>query len=118
MTSTGRRRRPSINDVAALAQVSSKTVSNVLHGKIRVADETKARVEQAIAELGYQPDPHARRLRSGRSGLLTVAVPHVDVPYFAELISQLVRAARARGYTVLVDEIGRASCRERVSCCV
>jgi DNA-binding LacI/PurR family transcriptional regulator len=97
-------RRPSIKDVAQLAGVSSKTVSNVLHGQIFVAEPTKARVTQAIAELGYRPNLNARSLRSGRSGILAVAVPDVDIPYFAELTGHLVKAAREHGYTVLIDE--------------
>jgi DNA-binding LacI/PurR family transcriptional regulator len=106
-------RRPSIKDVAALAGVSSKTVSNVLHGQIRVAEDTHARVTRAIAELNYQPNLHARKLRSGRSGILAVAVPNVDLPYFAELTSQLVRAAYAQGCTVLLDETGGSASREQ-----
>ncbi|GAB2680466.1 LacI family DNA-binding transcriptional regulator [Kribbella swartbergensis] len=107
-----RKRRPSIKDVAALAQVSSKTVSNVLHGQIFVADATRSRVLRAIEELDYRPDPLARNLRSGRSGILAVAVPNVEVPFFAELTSRIVIAARARGYTVLIDETSGVRERE------
>lgn len=105
-------RRPSIKDVAALAQVSSKTVSNVLHGQIFVAEPTRTRVLRAIAELDYRPDLNARSLRSGRSGILAVAVPNLDVPFFAELTSQIVTAARVQGYTVLIDETSGVRDRE------
>lgn len=111
-STNGPQRRPSIKDVAALADVSSKTVSNVLHGRVFVAEPTRDRVLRAIAALDYQPDLSARQLRSGRSGILAVAVPNVDVPYFAELTSHIVKAARAYDYTVLVDETTGARERE------
>jgi hypothetical protein len=55
-----------MRDVAAAAGVSVATVSNVLNKPHLVAAKTKARVEQAIHELGFQPDQHARELRSRR----------------------------------------------------
>lgn len=106
------KRRPSIKDVAALAEVSSKTVSNVLHGRIFVAEPTRGRVMRAIAELDYRPDLAARNLRSGRSGILALAVPSIEVPFFAELTSAVVKAARAHDYTVLIDETSGLPDRE------
>lgn len=105
-------RRASIKDVAARAGVSSKTVSNVLHDHPYVRGETRARVERAIRALGYRPDLNARNLRRGRSGVLALAVPELAVPYFAELASHIVQAARERGYTVLVDETAGDAERE------
>ena len=53
-------------DVAMLADVSIKTVSNVVTGAVRVSAPTRARVEAAIVELGYVPNMAARALRRGR----------------------------------------------------
>lgn len=55
-------------DVAMLADVSIKTASNVVTGNVRVAAPTRARVEAAIAELGYVPNMAARALRRAREG--------------------------------------------------
>ncbi|WP_231442106.1 LacI family DNA-binding transcriptional regulator [Brevibacterium zhoupengii] len=96
--------RPSIKDVAALAGVSWRTVSNVIHGHRYLRPETKAKVENAIAELGYKPQMAARQLRSGRSNLITLAIPYIDHPYFASLAHAVVEAAKAYEYTVLIDE--------------
>jgi hypothetical protein len=52
-------------DVAGRAGVSIKTVSNVVTGAVPVAPGTRARVEAAIAELGYRPNLAARALRTG-----------------------------------------------------
>jgi DNA-binding LacI/PurR family transcriptional regulator len=48
----------------------------------------------------------ARRLRTGRSGMLTLAFPELPSPYFAELAVEVISAARRQGYTVLMDDTG------------
>lgn len=102
-----------LKDVAAVAGVSVKTVSNVVNDYPFVRAETRSRVQQAIADLGYLPNVVARRLRNGRSGVIALAVPELDAPYFAELAHHVVHAAVANGWTVLVDETGGLHARER-----
>lgn len=102
----------SVKDVAARAGVSPKTVSNVVHGRPKVAPETRLRVQAAMAELGYQPNLTARSLRSGRTGLLTLAIPNIAAPYFAELAHLVIEAAAARDYTVLIEETEGLRARE------
>jgi DNA-binding LacI/PurR family transcriptional regulator len=96
-----------LKDVAALAGVSVKTVSNVVNDYPHVRPTTRAKVQEAIEELGYRPNMTARNLRSGRSGVIALAVPELDAPYFAELAHHVVGAAMDRGWTVLVDETGQ-----------
>jgi len=96
-----------LKDVAVLAGVSVKTVSNVVNDYPYVSPLTRAKVTEAIAELGYRPNMTARNLRSGRSGVIALAVPELDAPYFAELAHHVVGAAMDRGWTVLVDETGQ-----------
>ena len=93
-----------MRDVAALAEVSPKTVSNVLRGWPPVRAETRDRVQAAIAQLGYRLNHAPKALRTGRSGTLAVAVPWLENPYFAELTSEIVRRAGERGLTVIVDQ--------------
>ncbi|MFF7792878.1 substrate-binding domain-containing protein [Streptomyces sp. NPDC007991] len=93
-----------LRDVAALAGVSSRTVSNVVNGYAPVSEDTRARVQRAVDELGYRPNVLARNLASGRSGQIAVVVPYLDTPYFAELLQGIIRAARVRGYNVLIDQ--------------
>lgn len=105
----------SLRDVAARAGVSAKTVSNVVHGRSEeVSAATRARVQATIDELNYRPNLAARSLRSGRSGVIALALPHLDVPYFAELAGQIVRAAEERGYLVLIDQTEGLPAREAV----
>lgn len=79
-------------------------MSNVLSGNRRVSEETRDRVHWAIEQLGYRPNLSARNLRLNRTGLIAVAVPEIDIPYFAELIRHVVQVAREHHYTVLIDQ--------------
>jgi DNA-binding LacI/PurR family transcriptional regulator len=96
----------SLKDVARAAGVSIKTVSNVVNDYPFVSAETRERVQGVISQLGYRPNLSARRLRSGRSGLIALSVPEIAAPYFAELAEQVVAAAEKRGLTVLIDKTG------------
>jgi DNA-binding LacI/PurR family transcriptional regulator len=96
--------RVGLKDVAALAGVSFKTVSNVVRGEGRVSPATRERVQRAIDELGYQPNDSARHLRTGRSGIVMLAVPELLSPYFAELAAAFIAAAKERPCTVLIEE--------------
>ena len=96
-----------LEDVARLAGVSPKTVSNVVNDYVHVRPATRDRVKQAIDMLGYRPNLVARHLKSGRSGVIALALPELDSPYFAELAHHVVQAAAERGWTVLVDETGQ-----------
>jgi DNA-binding LacI/PurR family transcriptional regulator len=102
-----------LQDVAAVAGVSVRTVSNVVNAYPHVAPATRARVQQALDELGYRPNLAARQLRRGRIGMIGVVVPEIASPYFSELAAALVSAATRRGWTVLVDETGGDAERER-----
>lgn len=105
-----------LKDVAALAGVSVKTVSNVVNDYPYVRASTRSRVQAALDELGYRPNMAARNLRSHRTGVIALAVPEMDAPYFAELAHHVVRCASEHGWVVLVDETGQIqdeSLRER-----
>jgi DNA-binding LacI/PurR family transcriptional regulator len=93
-----------IRDVAREADVSLKTVSNVLNGTATVADLTRARVERAVAKLGYRPNLAARYLRSGRSRAVALAVPDLGRPYFAEMADHVLAAARDQRFSVLIEQ--------------
>jgi DNA-binding LacI/PurR family transcriptional regulator len=96
-----------LQDVAKLAGVSAKTVSNVVNDYVHVRPATRSKVQEAIDLLGYRPNVVARNLKSGRSGVIALALPELDAPYFAELAHHVVQAAMERGWTVLVDETGQ-----------
>lgn len=106
-----------LKDVAERAGVSIKTVSNVARGSAKVAAGTRERVQRAIEELGYTPNASARHLRTGRSGIIALAVPELLSPYFAELATEVIAAAKKRGCTVLIEATGGDPDEElRIAC--
>ncbi|GAA3311066.1 LacI family DNA-binding transcriptional regulator [Streptomyces cinereospinus] len=98
--------RPRIKDVARLAGVSEKTVSNVINDYTHVSDRTRNAVREAIEELGYKVNLAGRHLRRGRTGIIALVVPELDVPYFAELARHVIREAEERSLTVLIHQTG------------
>ena len=102
-----------LRDVAERAGVSIRTVSNVVNGYAHVSEPKRTRVEAAVAELGYTPNVMARNLKNGRTGLIALVVPELDVAYFAELARAVVTTAREHGFTVVVDQTDGEPGRER-----
>jgi LacI family transcriptional regulator, repressor for deo operon, udp, cdd, tsx, nupC, and nupG len=100
-------------DVAREAGVSPKTVSNYLNGYPFMSERTIAKVRAAVEKLDYTPNRSAQTLRTGKIGIIGVAVPNLRTPYFAELASMITDAAEARGYTLLIDQTGAELERER-----
>lgn len=97
---------PTMHDVARLAGVSIKTVSNVINDYPHVRPSTRERVTDAIQQLDYRPNLSARGLRSGRTGVIGLAVPSLRENYFAELADSVIRAAEKRGLGVMVEQTG------------
>jgi LacI family transcriptional regulator len=94
---------PDIRTVAALAKVSIATVSRTINGSPAVSDRLSKRVWQAIEQLKYFPNTHARSLVSGRSRILGIIVENITNPFFPELIQSFEEIAVANGYEILVS---------------
>ncbi|MFV2145696.1 LacI family DNA-binding transcriptional regulator [Isoptericola sp. G70] len=101
-----------MHDVAVRAGVSIKTVSNVVNGYPHIRPETRRRVEEAIDTLGYRLNTTARNLRTRRTDMITLAVPELSLPYFAELADRVIRAAEEQSLTVLIEQTGGSRERE------
>lgn len=102
-----------MRDVAALAGVSIKTVSNVVTGTVAVREETRAKVESAMTQLDFVPNLSARGLRKGRSGIIAVALPDLATAFSAELLHRIVEAAHDRGLAVQIEETASVPEREK-----
>jgi DNA-binding LacI/PurR family transcriptional regulator len=94
-------RRPTMADVAARVGVSRALVSLVFRNAEGASQQSRERVFQAAAELGYQPDTAARVLRRHRSRQLGVVYAMGD-PYEADLVEAIYSAAERRGYNVVL----------------
>lgn len=101
-----------IGDVARLAGVSAGTVSNVLNRPSYVAPETRARVENAIKELGFVPHPGARRYRAGRARTIGLAMADLDEPVFVSVALGAEARAREFGVGVVICNSGGDPARE------
>ncbi|WP_420813934.1 LacI family DNA-binding transcriptional regulator, partial [Phytoactinopolyspora endophytica] len=99
-------------DVAKLAGVSVKTVSNVINGYPYIRDNTRTRVLDAIEQLDYRLNVTARNLRSGRTAMIALAVPELRLPYFAELAGSVIGAAEAANLDVLIEQTNGDRARE------
>lgn len=91
-----------ISDVAKRAGVSPVTVSRVLNNAGNVSESTRARVEQAIAELGYVPSGVAQSLRSKRTNTIALIVPDIQNPFWTTAARGVEDAAQSRGYSVFL----------------
>lgn len=93
-----------MQDVAKHAGVSQRTVSNVVNDYVHVSDKTREKVKKAIGELGYRPNVAAQRLRSGRMGMIALAVPNISWAYFGELAHLIQKVAQRFSQTLLIVE--------------
>lgn len=81
-----------------------RTVSNVVNDFPQVAAATRATVQASIDALGYRPNKVARRLRSGRTGVVGLLIPRLAEHYFAELADAIVTEARQDDLSVVIDQ--------------
>ena len=93
-----------MREVAKAAGVSIKTVSNVINDYEFVSQATRDKVNKAIDELGYTLNVSARNLRRGQTGILGLAIPDLQMPYFAQLSSLVIEEAKKLGAMALFGE--------------
>ncbi len=96
-------KRPTIREVAQMAQVSVATVSRVMNKTARVAPDVSARVQDAIRILNFSPNPAARGLVRQVSGALGVLLPIISGGYFLPLLKGIESAATQAGYQLLIQ---------------
>lgn len=95
---------PSIHVVAQRAGVSIATVSRVLNRSKPVNDDTRRRVEEAVAALGYRTNTAGRSLAKSQSRLLMVLVPDFANPFYAQILQGAESVVRAAGYKLLLTD--------------
>jgi LacI family transcriptional regulator len=102
-----------IRDVAADAGVSPMTVSRVINESPRVNEQTRRRVQDSIAKLGYVPNRLARGLIQRKTGALGVIVPDVANPFFTLVVRGVEQVAWRAGYHVILCDTQGDLERER-----
>jgi LacI family transcriptional regulator len=91
-----------ISDVAALAGVSTATVSRALNGKSTVDPDLVLRVRRAAEELGYQPNGPARNLRRQEAAVVALIISDVENPFFTAIARGVEDVAHELGYSVVL----------------
>jgi LacI family kdg operon repressor len=105
--------RATIADVARAANVSKATVSRFLnHREQLLTKEIAVRVELAIAELAYSPNPMAQALKRGRSKLIGLVVADVTNPFSVAVLRGAEKACQEAGYLLMIFNLGNDSRRE------
>lgn len=97
--------RPAVltqRDLARAAGVSITTIYNALHRPAMVRPRTLDRINRLIEQHDYIPDNLARSMVRGKTEVLGIVVPVLEVLYYAKLVSALERAASAAGYNCMV----------------
>ncbi len=101
-----------IREVAALADVSTATVSRTLRRSANVDPATRARVEEAANALRYRPSGVARSLKLRSTRTIGLIVTDIENPYFPQIVRAIEDAARERGHSVLLADGRRDPERE------
>jgi len=102
---TAPRTRPTIEDVAARAEVSVATVSRALRGLPNVAPATRDRVRSAADELRYEVDPQASRLATGRTMTIGLVAPLFGLWYADRVVAGAETVLAEAGYDLLVASV-------------
>src|ERR1700735_4583183 len=82
-------RRPTAHDVARLAGVSQPAVSRAFTKGARISPETRERVLEAAAQLGYRPNLIARSLSTQRSSIIGVAMSYLDNHFYGAMLERI-----------------------------
>ena len=101
-----------LKDVAALADVSIQTVSNVLNRRVNVRPQTRIKVLTACEELNYRPNAAARSLVTQKSQVLGLVIPDITNPIFGDIFSTITSVSERYGYSVMVGNTGRETIPE------
>ena len=103
-----RRQAVTLRDVARDSGVSVTTVSRILNGResgVPIREETRARVEETAAGLGYRPNLLARNLRGQRSTLLGAIARDVGDPFHIQFLKGINARALERGYRLFLGDV-------------
>ena len=109
--------RITIYEVAKAAGVSLATVSRVINNQTNVTPETKRKVEETIARLGYQPNALAQGLATNRTTNIGIVIPDVNYVHISNLLSGLIDIGKIYGYqtTLFVTKHSAQDTQEVIS---
>ena len=102
-----------LEDVARRVGMSKSTVSLALNGSNKVNLNTRNLILQVAGEMGYTPNPHARKLAMRKSNMIGLIVPDIQNVYYASLVSFTARVLRNSGYGLFISISENSRKREK-----
>lgn len=99
------KRKPTIHEVAHLAKVGIGTVSRVLNNHPSVRPETRSRVLASMQQLGYSPNPHARRVAGGKSYTVSLILPVASTEFYNRLLEGIEQVLLEERYEIALFPI-------------
>jgi DNA-binding LacI/PurR family transcriptional regulator len=112
MALPARRKRATIRDVGRVARVSHQTVSRVINGENCITPQTRAKVERAIAALGFRPSHIARSLVSRSTKTIGLVMGDVASPFFPDVVRGAEDVLSEAGYCLILSNSSRDPARE------
>lgn len=106
MTASG---KPTINDVARIANVSKKTVSRVINKSSLLSEKTRLQVEKVIAEIGYVPNPQARALALRRNFIIAAIHDNPNAQFLVNVQQGILEGIAGTEFGLMVEPVNRNS---------
>lgn len=91
-----------IYDIAKAAGVAPGTVSRTLNNIGYIKDETRQKIEKVVKELKFTPNRAARTLKTKKTGLVLLAIPDTDNPFYVDLIKAVQEVLKYNGYSLVL----------------
>jgi len=104
---------PTLRDVARRARVSTATASRVLNGSPTVAPSIRERVEEAVRAFEYTPNRVATSLRRQSTQTVSLLIPDITNPFFADVAKAANRTFRQAGYGAECADLARRGLEAR-----
>lgn len=94
--------RTTIKDVAKYANVSTATVSYVIHNKKEISSEVKERIFDAMKKLNYKPNVNAQSLKTNKTKKIGLVVPDITNPFFSSIVKNIGERLQANDYQLIL----------------
>ncbi|OGV49910.1 MAG: hypothetical protein A2X49_11865 [Lentisphaerae bacterium GWF2_52_8] len=92
-------------ELARLCGVSQGSVDRALHNRPGISDATKEKILAAAAKHGYQPNPAAREILTGKNNTVGALVPHLNSVFFMDLMNEVRKALRQENYRFVLSPV-------------
>ncbi|HEX3100208.1 MAG TPA: LacI family DNA-binding transcriptional regulator, partial [Pyrinomonadaceae bacterium] len=92
--------------IARRLGISRQLVTFALSGYPQVSPESRERILTAAKKMGYRPNPHARALKRGRTGIIALWVPDQISSHYTHVVQELNRLVKQKRYELIISEVG------------